>query len=269
MHIVASVLCLIAVLCLISDSVVSASEGVDVAVEVEELIDSMVLIPGGTFRMGDGAGSGHSSQRPVHEVAIRSFMLGRQEVTFAQWDACVFDGGCGSYRPDDRGWGRGMRPVVNVAWEDVQAFIVWLNARTGGGYRLPTEAEWEYAARAGTLTEYAWGDATGHNRANCDDCGSQWDDEQTAPVGRFPANAWGLHDMHGNVDEWLTDCWHENYKGAPDDGSAWVHGGDCGWRVMRGGAYAFPPDDLRSASRGWATRLTSGTWLGFRVAQDK
>ena len=137
-----------------------------------------------------------------------------------------------------------------VGWNDAQEFIGGLNARGGGNrYRLPSEAEWEYAARAGTTTGYWWGNAIGDNRANCDGCGSQWDNESTAPVGSFAANAWGLHDVHGNVWEWVEDCWHGNYEGAPGDGSAWTSGGRCGRRVLRGGSWYYFPRILRAASR--------------------
>ena len=152
----------------------------------------MVSIPGGTFRMGDLNGGGDDDERPVHSVTVPDFKLGKFEVTFTQWDACVADGGCGRYRPDDRGWGRGNRPVINVSWDDIQLFIDWLNARTGGNFRLPTEAEWEYAARAGSTTIYSWGNSIGSNRANCDGCGSRWDDDRTAAGGEFFCQCLGL-----------------------------------------------------------------------------
>ena len=241
----------------------------------------MVLIPGGRFRMGDLSGEGSDLERPAHTVTVRPFKLSKYEVTFAQWDACVADGGCGGYQPDDEGWGRGSRPVINVSWDHAQSYIDWLNGKTNGGYRLPTEAEWEYAARAGSTTKYPWGDDIGSNRANCDNnyCGDSYD--ITAPVGRFPANAWGLHDMHGNAWEWVQDCWHYNYEGAPSDGGAWT--GSCqnvfedenyddedGRRVVRGGSWADLPGGLRSAVRGdWSPRTLGNLALGFRLAQDQ
>ena len=228
----------------------------------------MVAIPGGTFRMGDLTGGGDDSERPVHSVTVPDFKLGKFEVTFAQWDACVADGGCGRYTPDDRGWGRGNRPVIRVSWDEIQLFIAWLNARTGGNYRLPTEAEWEYAARAGSTTIYSWGNSIGSNRANCDGCGSRWDDDRTAPVGSFSANAWGLHDLHGNVWEWVQDCDNDSYVGAPTDGSAWTSG-DCGGRVNRGGSWFHYPHYLRSAYRSTGSRSDRYGTLGFRLAQDK
>ena len=228
----------------------------------------MVAIPDGTFRMGDLNGGGDDDERPVHSVTVSDFKLGKYEVTFAQWDACVADGGCGRYTPDDEGWGRGNRPVIHVSWDDVQGFIDWLNAKTGGNFRLPTEAEWEYAARAGSTTLYSWGNSIGHNRANCEECGSRWDADRTAPVGSFSANAWGLHDMHGNVWEWVQDCWNDSYVGVPSDSSAWTSG-DCSLRVRRGGSWYNGPIDVRSANRYRTLRSEHGNLIGFRLAQDK
>ena len=194
----------------------------------------MVVIPGGRFRMGCVSGSRYciDSSRPVHEVRIESFEISKYEVTFEEYDR--FTNATGRERAFDGGWGRGRHPVIKVSWRDAVAYVEWLSARTGKRYRLPSEAEWEYAVRAGTETAYSWGNEIGRNRANCDGCGSQWDNEQTAPVGSFSANAWGLHDMHGNVWEWVQDCWNDSYQGAPTDGSAW-ESGDCSRRVMRGG----------------------------------
>ncbi|MCY4283154.1 MAG: formylglycine-generating enzyme family protein, partial [Gammaproteobacteria bacterium] len=160
------------------------------------------------------------------------------------------------------------QPVVCVSWNDAQAFIKWLSDETGGNYRLPTEAEWEYAARAGTTTKYSWGDDIGSNRANCDndDCGDSYD--YTAPVGSFPANPWGLHDMHGNVWEWVQDCWNDNYKGAPKDGSVWTSG-DCSQRVIRGGSWFYDAWYLRSADRFRYDRANRNGTIGFRLAQDE
>ena len=230
----------------------------------------MVEIPRGTFRMGDLSGRGEVSERPMHVVTVSPFRMGKHEVTFSQWDACVADGGCGGYCPDDNGWGRGNRPVIWVSWDDVQEFIVWLNARTGGGYRLPTESEWEYAARAGSESKYSWGDEIGVNRANCRGCGSVWDGKRTAPVGSFPANAWGLHDMHGNVWEWVEDCRNDGYGGAPDDGNAWLSGdGECDQRVIRGGSWFDKPGDLRSSARYWNSHSVRCGNMGFRLARDR
>jgi formylglycine-generating enzyme required for sulfatase activity len=188
----------------------------------------------------------NDNSKPVHRVTFaQPFSIAATEITFREWDACVADGGC-NYRPPDQGWGRDTRPVINVSWQDAQVYIRWLSRRTGKVCRLPSEAEWEYAARAGTATEYALpapdgsDDIKAKNLADCADCGSEWDGKQTAPVGRFPANAWGLRDMHGNVFKWVEDCWHNSYEGAPDDGRAWRDegGGDCSARMQRGGSWA-------------------------------
>ena len=228
----------------------------------------MVVIGAGRFRMGclSGDDACSSGEQPVHEVAVAAFALSKHEVTFAQWDACVSGGGCGGHRPGDRGWGRADRPVVNVNWQDAQSYVAWLSRETGEAYRLPTEAEWEYAARAGTTTKYGWGNEIGVNRANCEGCGSRWDNKETAPVGSFPANARGLHDMHGNVWEWVQDCWNGSYAGAPVDGSAWLSG-DCSRRVSRGGSWLYDPRYLRAANRSWVTSGIRLNYDGFRVAR--
>ena len=177
----------------------------------------MVVIPAGSFRMGclSNDDDCEEGEFPVHEVAIRSFALSKHEVTFDDWGACVRHGGCNGYRPDDEGWGYGSRPVINVSGEDAQSFVAWLSRVTGDTYRLPTEAEWEYAARAGTETKYSWGRRIGRNQANCDGCRSRWDNEMTAPVGSFSPNGFGLHDMHGNVWERVEDCWNDSYVARP------------------------------------------------------
>ena len=228
---------------------------------------AMVVLPAGRFRMGCLSDDEcFSDEKPVREVAIASFALSKHEVTFAQWDACVSGGGGCGHRPEDEGWGRAARPVVNVSWEDTQSYVSWLSRETGETYRLPTEAEWEYAARAGTTTKYSWGNEIGVNRANCDGCGSQWDNSRTAPVGSFAANPWGLYDMHGNVWERVQDCWNGNYAGAPVDGSAWLSG-DCSERVVRGGSWYYYPWFLRAAYRYGSSPGFRNNLSGFRVAR--
>ena len=228
----------------------------------------MVVIPAGRLRMGCVSGLDcFDYQKPVHEVVIpRAFALSVRELTFAQWDACAADGGCNGYRPSDEGWGRGDRPVITVSWYDAQEYAGWLSGQTGESYRLPSEAEWEYAARAGTATKYSWGNEIGVNRANCrrDNCGDQW--EYTAPVGSFAPNAFGLFDMHGNVWEWVEDCWNESYAGAPSDGGAW-RSGDCSVRVLRGGSWLNYPGHLCAANRDWLTTGNRFYFVGFRVAR--
>jgi formylglycine-generating enzyme required for sulfatase activity/serine/threonine protein kinase len=239
----------------------------------------MVPIPGGSFRMGDLRRDGLSWAKPVHSVRVPAFKMSQHEITFAAWDACVSAGGC-SHRPDDQGWGRGNRPVINVSWNDItQQFIPWLNQLSGKRYRLPSEAEWEYAARAGSSTEYSWGDSVGSNRANCANCGSQWDNSKTAPVGSFSANRFGLYDMHGNVWEWTQDCYHDGYNRAPTNGSAWTGGSawssdgvwtdvNCGRRVWRSGSWRYNYQGMRASSRWKETVTYRDHSSGFRLVQD-
>ena len=227
----------------------------------------LVVVPAGRFRMGCVSGRDcDDDERPVHEVEVRSFALGQYEVTFEEYDR--FAQATGRRRPADRGWGRGARPVINVSWEDATAYAAWLSAEAGKEYRLPSESEWEYAARAGTTTRYSWGDDIGRSRANCEGCRGRWDDEnRTSPAGSFATNPWGLHDMHGNVWEWVEDCWHENYAGALRDGSAWTTGGNCSRRVLRGGSWNSLPRSLRSANRLRLDAEDRGSLNGFRVAR--
>jgi formylglycine-generating enzyme required for sulfatase activity len=223
----------------------------------------MVVIPPGSFRMGDLHGGGYDSEKPIHHVRIDyDFAVGKFEVTFAQWDTCLVSGGCRDYQPENDARGRGERPVINLSWGDAKAYVEWLGGRTGKDYRLLSEAEWEYVARAGTTTEYSWGNhfdpAKAHNSGN----GGPF-----RAVGSYEPNAFGLHDVHGNVWEWVEDCQHASYQGAPNDGSAWSKGGDCTHRVLRGGYWYGFPRSLRAAYR---SSLRSGyrlSNLGFRVAR--
>ena len=241
----------------------------------QQLAGEFVDIPGGTFLMGDQDGDGGVDEKPVHWVTIEPFRMGKYEITFAQWDACVMQGGCNDYRPVDEGWGRDNRPVINVSWEDVQAFISWLNGKTGENYRLPSEAEWEYAARAGSSLKYPWGYEASHEHANygSDECCSEqaigherWG--KSVPVGQFPPNKFGLFDMIGNVWEWTADCWHASYEGALLDGQAWTTGGYCNLRVCRGGSFNNRPVNIRSAARTWNNSSSRYKNLGFRLVQD-
>ena len=230
----------------------------------------MVVLPTGRFRMGSPSDEAdrNSNEGPVRTVTIsQRIAMGRYEVTFADYDRFV--SATGRARPGDEGWGRGRRPVINVSQEDAKAYATWLSAQTGKTYRLPSESEWEYAARAGTETAYSWGNEIGVNRANYDGSGSKWSNRKTSPVGSFEPNAFGLYDMHGNVWEWVEDCYHDNYKGAPTDGSAWTTNCSGSHRaVVRGGSWGNSPRGLRSAIRGWLAPSYRHSGFGFRLVQD-
>jgi formylglycine-generating enzyme required for sulfatase activity len=227
----------------------------------------MIVIPAGGFPMGSlptdkGA---YTNELPQHNVTIaKPFAVSKYDVTFADWDACVSVGACP--KAADSGYGRDTKPVINVGWDDAQTYVAWLSKMTGQTYRLLTEAEWEYAARAGTTTAYYWGDDIGKNNANCDGCGSEWDAKQTSPVGSFKPNAFGLYDMAGNVWQWVQDCYYDSYNGAPSDGSAWTSGA-CSKRVVRGGSWSYDPQVLRSAYRFGDSTDNRINDLGFRVGR--
>ena len=197
----------------------------------------MVVIPNGEFKMGS---EDTIYEKPVHRVVIpNAFAIGRREVTFDEWDLCVAAGAC-KYRPDDRGWGRGNRPVIDVSWDDAHDFVSWMSQKTGKKYRLPSEAEWEYAARAGTESPFWWGRTLVKGSANCEDCGDA-PLRKTTPAQSFRPNGFGLFDVAGNVAEWVEDCWNDNYRGAPADGTAWTTG-QCQQRSLRGGSFASKVD---------------------------
>jgi formylglycine-generating enzyme required for sulfatase activity len=238
----------------------------------------MVVVRAGEFMMGSPATEeGHyDSEGPQHKVTIaKPFAASKFDVTFMDWDACVSVGEC--RKAGDNGFGRGTRPVIFVSWDDAQEYVAWFSKITGRPYRLLTEAEWEYAARAGSATAYFWGDEIGKRNANCEGCDGQTsvtnaangpavDYRKTSPGESFKPNAFGLYDMAGNVYQWVQDCYHSDYNGAPADGSAWTIG-DCDYRVVRGGSWANIPRDVRSASR--ESFATGGRYyrLGFRLAR--
>ena len=227
----------------------------------------MVVIPAGSFMMGSPESEYRAANEvPAHRVEIgEPFAVGAYEVTFEEWDTCVAAGGCAGYRPADRGWGRGKRPVIHVSWKDAQAYVEWLSGKTGEKYRLLSEAEWEYAARGGSRTRYSFGDDISRSQANYDFNGSNGL-KKTVPVGSYGANGFGLYDMHGNLWEWVQDCWNDHYGGAPADGRAW-ESGNCSRGVLRGGSWSNIPWYLRSASRlGIVTGIRSLNY-GFRVAR--
>ena len=225
----------------------------------------MVVLPAGSFVMGTNGR--HKYERPAHPVTIGSpFAIGKFELTFEEWGACFDDGGC-EHNPDDHKWGRGRRPVINITWSDAKSYVKWLSAKTGESYRLPSEAEWEYAAHAGTTTEFFWGDEVGENLANCRNCGSQWSKKGSAPVGSFAANPFGLYDMHGNIWEWNEDCWNPTQEGAPADGSARLDG-DCRSRVMRSGSWYLFSKNARAAWRFKNDARVKSYGIGMRVVRD-
>jgi formylglycine-generating enzyme required for sulfatase activity len=223
----------------------------------------LVVAPAGSFEMGS---SNNDREQPVHRVSIAGpFAIGMREVTFDEWDLCVTENGC-KFRPADRGWGRGNRPVINVSWLDAKEFVAWLSRKTGQTYRLPSESEWEYAARGGTDTPFWWGRAVGSRHANCRECGTG-EREQTFPAGTYKPNPFGLFDTAGNAAEWVEDCWNEDYRGAPADGSAWTSG-QCQLRVLRGGSFDSESDYVRSNARFRYDNDVRYSGNGFRVVRQ-
>ncbi len=226
--------------------------------------EAMISIAAGTFQMGGG------DAQPVHAVTVKSFALAKKLVTRAEFEKFInathYDAGKGWHKPLFKQGDND--PVVNVSWGDAQAYIDWLNKKTGKRYRLPTESEWEYAARAGTKTPYYWGNDIGKAHANCNDCGNDWDGDRTVPVGSFPANSWGLFDMGGNAAQWTQDCLAENYQNAPTDGSA-MKSGDCKYRVIRGGGWNDSPKAIRVDARDGNLPDFRYMNVGFRLAKDK
>ena len=236
----------------------------------------MLFISGGDIEMGSDPETdpdARKNEQPRHWVQVRDFKIGKYEVTFDEYD--VFSRATDRELPEDSGFGRGKRPVISVSWGDAVKYAEWLSTETGKRYRLPTEAEWEYVARAGSETRYWWGDAIdqdGKVWANCTGCSSQEGVDKTVEVGQLSANDFGLHDTAGNVWEWVQDCWHDSYAGdrRPDDGSVWgkADGGDCSQRVIRGGSWYGKPGWLRSADRVGGFAGDWGNVVGFRLAQD-
>jgi formylglycine-generating enzyme required for sulfatase activity len=230
----------------------------EVALRDCSVCPELVVVPAGTFTRGSSAAEQRPAETPQHLVKISApFAIGKYEVTFDEWDACVREHGC-RYVPDDRGWGRGRHPVIHVSWDDAQQYVQWLSRKARRDYRLPSEAEWEYAARAGTVTPYAFGQHISPQQANYYTRG-------TSPVGAFAPNRFDLHDMHGNVWEWTADCWNDNYVGAPRDADP-RRSGDCSRRVVRGGSWDDYPWFLRSAERSSGRATIRLNDLGFRVA---
>ena len=237
----------------------------------------MVVVPAGDFMMGSPSSEEDrmDEESPRHRVTIsKPFAVGKYEVTFSQWDACVAEGGC-SHRPSDESWGRSERPVIRVNWYDTEEYVKWLSGKTGHQYRLLSESEWEYVARAGTTGPFHFGRTISTDQANYNGeyvYGSGREGVyrgKTVSVGIFPSNGYGLHDVHGNVWEWVEDCWHDSYVGAPTNGRAWTMGEEyCGLRVLRGGSWISGPRVLRAANRSRNDAGEPGNFsVGFRVAR--
>jgi len=220
-----------------------------------------VFVKGGTFQMGD-----HTQQvkreLPVHTVNLKDLAVGIHEVTFAQYDR--FCEATGRQKPSDEEWGRGNRPAINISWDDANAFAQWMSDELKLNVSLPTEAQWEYFARAGTTSRFWTGNTLPKNSANCGECGSEFDNRMTAPVGTFEPNAWGLYDTAGNVAEWTLDDWQPGYDGVPDDVSA-RQNSSTGEKVYRGGAWDYPLKGLESATRDWGKRSDAYNTIGFRM----
>ncbi len=236
----------------------------------------MVVVPTGSYMMGspESEPQRYSDETQVKVTIARPFAVGRFAVTFDEWDACVADSGCGGYKPDANGWGRGKQPVINVNWDDAQAYVAWLSHKTGQAYRLLSEAEWEYAARAGTNTPFWWGRSITPSQANYDGSADPYAGggskgeyrRRTVPVDSFAANPWGLYNVHGNVWEWGEDWWNDGNTGNPGDGGARLSG-DQGRRVVRGGSWFSVPQNLRSALRDGRSTDFRVSLIGFRVGR--
>jgi formylglycine-generating enzyme required for sulfatase activity len=226
----------------------------------------MVVLQPGSFVMGDSRGD--RSEKPAHRVTIsKPYAIGKYEVTFAQWNACVQAGACRAIAETSTSGLTDKSPARDLSWNDARQYVRWLSKLTGQNYRLPTEAEWEYAARAGTSSRYWWGDKMEPGKANCQGCGGDWSNDVPVDVDALPANPFGIYGMNGGVWEWVEDCWHKNYHGAPSDGSAWA-GHDCRENVIRGGSWRNDSTYAHSASRFTYDTAVRYILNGFRVAKD-
>lgn len=225
-----------------------------------------VFVEGGQFMMGDSFGDGNKSELPVHQVTLDGFAVGMHEVTFDQYDK--FCDATGIEKPSDEEWGRGNRPVINVSWHDANAFAEWLSKQNKQKFNLPSEAQWEYFARAGTTGRYWMGNKIGKNAAQCDNCINKFEPKQTVPVGSFRPNPWGIYDTAGNVNEWCQDNRHKNYQGAPDDSSPWLNGSNRRARY-RGGSWSTDANWLRSASRDYEGKNQKYNDIGFRLIMKR
>jgi formylglycine-generating enzyme required for sulfatase activity len=229
------------------------------AVKEPEMVD----LPGGSFTMGSNE---EASEKPPHKVTVAPFSMAKYPITVGQWRQCVDSRLC-TYSPS--GAESDDAPIHNVSWSDAQQYVSWLAKATNKNYRLPTEAEFEYAARAGTETRFAWGPALKDGLANCKGCGTPYDPKAPLKAGSFPANAFGLFDMAGGVEQWVADCWHKSYEGAPADGSAWGGGEDCDSHVLRGGSWLSDPKAIRPAARNKYDTAVRYPSHGFRVVRSE
>ncbi len=243
----------------------------------------MVVLPEGSFMMGSPESELYrwDDEGPRHDVTIQSFAVGVYEVTYSEWDTCVSEGACRHRADDYDGFVGPSHPVTDVSWHDAKEYVTWLKEKTGEEYRLLSEAEWEYVARAGTDTARYWGESSDgqcrYANGADDEAKTVFPDWRTAtcsdghvfeaPVGTYSANAYGVHDVLGNVYEWTEDCWNEDYVGAPRDGSSW-RTGDCGVAMIRGGSWFSAPGNVRSAFRWWGELRLRDIDLGFRVARS-
>ena len=225
-----------------------------------QLIPEMVPVPAGAFSMGSAE---DPSEKPIHHVTIKSFAISKFPITVREWNACVAAKSC-SYAPT----GKDDAPVTNLSWTDTQQFVEWLSKATQKPFRLPTEAEWEYAARGGTRSKFWWGDQLQASMANCKGCNEPYETSQPLNVGSFKPNPFGLYDMGGNIHQWVADCWHENYQGAPSDGSAWVED-DCQSRVIRSGSWKNDPSYVRPSNRDHYDATVRYPTHGLRVAYSQ
>jgi formylglycine-generating enzyme required for sulfatase activity len=223
-------------------------------------IPETVSIPGGVFSMGS---DDDPSEKPIHRVTVKPFSIGKFPVTVGEWNACVAAKSC-SYQPT----GGDDAPVTNLSWTDTQQFVEWLSKVAQKRFRLPTEAEWEYAARGGTRSKFWWGDQPQAAMANCKGCNKSYESSQPLKVGSFKPNPFGLYDMGGNIHQWVADCWHENYQGAPSDGSAWVES-DCLSRVIRSGSWKNDPSYVRPSNRDHYDATVRYPTHGLRVAYSQ
>lgn len=221
----------------------------------------MVPLSGGSFSMGS---NDDLSERPIHRVSVKPLAISKTPITVREWNNCAEAKAC-SFTAT----GRDDAPITDVSWNDAKQFVTWLSKETQKPYRLPSEAEWEYAARGGTQTTYWWGDQFRNGIVNCKNCLDAAAGEQPLKVGSLKPNPFGLHDMGGGVDQWVEDCWHKNYQGAPSDGSAWTADGDCTSRVIRSGSWRNDARSTRPASRDRYDAVVRYPTHGFRVALSR